>query len=231
MSLFKTLDTRSLAKIKKTRILTNSFIALLGISAIAIAACSTVPMSESEMNAQNQRHTIRHTIRELAEYDNIKMISLMNKEFNSNISDDKKYLIQAVTVFGQTILVQPHFTEREATVREFKSKIEQNEYLDLIPQTAEQLISISESENPADQASAIFALTNLVVEIRSIYKSEREFQPELKALLFRIRDSHIKVKDSAQRYAHEQVSELVSPSEEANLTLKTLLEPNVVAEK
>ena len=198
---------------------------------IGLGACSTAPTSESDLLSQYQNHKIRHTIREVAEYDIPKMISLMNKEFNSKTTNEEKYFRQAVAVYGQTILIQPHFDEREATIREFKSKIEQSEYLDVIPKAAEDLISFTQSDNPSDQASALLALTNLVVEVRSIYAHEKEAQPDLKALLYRIRDAKLKVSDNAKRYAHEQVSELVSPSDEAGSALNTLLGPSVVAEK
>lgn len=210
---------------------TKFFAATMSLGMLVLSACSTESMREAAYNKSDSfeldsraaaDHAIRHTIREVAEYDTLKMIALMNKEFDSRITDEQKYFNHAVIVLGQTILVQPHFAEREATLREFKSKIDQSQFLEVLPQTLEQLISISASANPADQATAMFALTNLAIEIRTLIPREKESRDELMALLYRLRDAHLKISQRAQRYASEQVSALISPSEEAAATLKSL---------
>jgi hypothetical protein len=198
--------------------LTGAF-SVLASALIVSGGCTTAPVA-SERDSSD--HVIRHTLREVAEYDSPKMISIVNKEFAPGSNGEQYFFNRASIILGQTVLVQPHFTEREASIREFKSKFEQSEFLGLLPQTADELISLSLSSNPADQASALYALTNLVIEVRSAYKLEKDFREELHNLLVHLRDAKLHVSDQAKRYAHEQIADLVSPSDEAAEALKML---------
>jgi Pyruvate/2-oxoacid:ferredoxin oxidoreductase gamma subunit len=200
---------------------TNVYLSLVMSVALGVlSGCANQEVQEDPSLLSS--HMIRHTLREEAELDTPKLISLMNREFATDSNNDQVYFRRASVVLGQTVLVQPSFAERQNSIKEFKSKFEQSEFLDLLPQTAEQLISITESNNAADQASALFALTNLVVEIRAVYKGEKEFKEDLHALLIRVRDANLKVSEKARRYAHEQIANLVSPSDEARAVLKIL---------
>lgn len=160
---------------------------------------------------------MRHTLRQLAEYDAYKMGRLVNREINIKDDDDDSYLNQVAITLGQTVFIQPHFTEREVALRELKGKIDQEDYMVVLKMAADNLLQIVETSSSAsDQAGGMVALTNLVTEVRALKR------PELRPILQKIADANLKISEDAQKYAADPMEQLVSPSAEAVNALKAL---------
>lgn len=159
-------------------------------------------------------HMMRHTLREIVEYDVSKMFRLLHKELDLKESDEEAFYNQAAAVLGQTVMLQTHYTERDAATREFKSRIDNEDYIVIVDRAADQLIHISQSSPFAsDQVGAVVALTNLVLEIKS---SKR---PELKSTLQKIANAKLNVSTEAKKYARDSMEKLPSPVAEAKNAL------------
>ena len=160
---------------------------------------------------------MRHSLRQIVEYDNYKMSRLVDREIDLKTADNDVFLGQVAVTLGQTVMLQPHFTERETALRELKGKIDQDDYVLVIERAANDLLMIiRSSQTPSDQAGATVALTNLVTEIKSLKRSE------LREVLQKIADANISVSDQARHYAQDPMEKIVSPSDEAQSALKTL---------
>lgn len=160
---------------------------------------------------------MRHTLRQVAEYDSYRMERLVDREINLKEDDNESYLNQVAITLGQTVFIQPHFTERETALKVLKGKIDQEDYVVVVEKAANDLLSIAKtSPSASDQAGAMVALTNLVTEVRSMKR------PELKDILQKIANANLTISEAAQKYASDPMERLVSPSSEAQVALKSL---------
>ena len=130
--------------------------------------------------------------------------------------DETAFLRDAEMVLTQTVLVQPHFPERQVALRELKSKLDQEDYLVILEQAADNLLYLAKSTNPSDQAGAIVALNNLIIEGDTLHR------PELRPTLQKIADTTIHISKEAKHYAEEPMAKLNSPSAMAQLALAPL---------
>jgi hypothetical protein len=216
----------------KSRLYILTIAAVAALTAVT-TACSTNSMQNdgmiseqpptygvpdgSPVQQQQQPHMLRHTLRQIVEYDVTKMLYLVNHEINMKESDEEIFLNQAASVLSGTVMIQPHFTERETAIHELKGKLDQEDYIVVLSRAADQLIQIYQtSPYASDQAGALVALTNLVVEMKSSHR------PELKSTMQKIASADLKVKDEARKYARESMDRLVSPSTEAQTALQTM---------
>lgn len=198
---------------------------------VFIAACSTTqsemrptdigmeqpPQSDTTAKRANDNGVMRHKLRDLVEYDTSRMTKLVNKELNMKENNDEAFLNNASDVLSQTVMVQPNFTEREAAIRELKGKLDQEDYLEVMRRAANNLLSIATtSPAPSDQAGALVALRNLVVEAKGMKR------PELKATLQKIAAANLQISEAAKKYAGEPMESLTSPSIEAASALQSL---------
>jgi hypothetical protein len=174
-------------------------------------------VSAPEMSRGSDGAMMKHNLRQIVEYDTYKMTKLVNREINMKEDSTDAFLDQVAATLGQTVFLQPHFTEREVALRELKGKVDQEEYVIVLEKAADSLMSILKSSGAAsDQAGATIALTNLVVEVKALKR------PELKGILQKIAVARLKVSDDAKRYAVQSMQGLISPSQEAETALKAL---------
>jgi hypothetical protein len=178
------------------------------------AGCSTTQsMQESDSVTVDNSPVMRHSLRELVRYDAYNMSRLVNKEINLKEKDEDAFLKDASMVLTQTVLIQPHYFEREVALRELKSKLDPEDYIVILGQAAENLIYLSKSANASDQAGAIVGLNNLIMETNSLHRTE------LKPILQKIADANIEASTEAKHYAEEPMERLTSPSTSAQLAL------------
>jgi Mg2+ and Co2+ transporter CorA len=193
---------------------------VIPIVVMGLMACSSSPekiQSPMEAAKPSETKTMRHNLREVVEYDIAKMIHLVNIEINMKETNEDLFLANASSVLAETVLIQPHYTEREGALKELKGKIDQDDYSYVLQKAAENLLAIIQnSRSSADKATALVGLKNWVIEAKTLK------QPELKDMLRKIADLHIAVTDDAKRYAQEPMQNLISPSLEAETALKTL---------
>lgn len=159
--------------------------------------------------------SMRHSLREIMNYDASKMVNLVNKEIESD-KDDDAYLTVLARILAQTVLIQPHFTEREAAVRELKGKITQEDYIDVVKRAGDVLLSIADSSEGADEATAKMGLLNFVIEARSLHNAG------LKPILKKIAEAKLELSESAKKYADESMQKIASASSEAQAALQKL---------
>lgn len=159
---------------------------------------------------------MRHNIREIMSYDAEDMEKLVNKEINHKEQDDDVFQTQAAQVLTQTVLVHPRFTEREAALARLRGKMQQEEFLEVMRRGADMLVALLEDKNasPADQASGLVALTNLVIEAREMKREN------FKSMLEKISKAEIEISEEARIWGREPLKNLISPSAEAKAALE-----------
>ena len=183
-------------------------------SLLTAAGCSTSQsMQESGSVAIENPPVMRHSLREMVHYDSYNMSRLVNKEINMKEQDDDAFLRGATMVLTQTVLIQPHYVERQVALRELKSKLDQEDYIVILQQAADNLIFLAKSENPSDQAGAIVGLNNLIQESNTLHRTE------LTSTIQKIADANIQVSSEAKKYAAEPMERLTSPSTSAAIVL------------
>jgi hypothetical protein len=184
------------------------------LSLLAAGCTTTQSMHDSSFADESTAPTMRHSLRELVHYDSYTMTRLVDKELNMRETDEDAFLRDATMVLTQTVIVQPHFPERQAALRELKAKLDQEDYIYILQKASDNLVYlIKNSPAPSDQATALVGLKNLVLEAKTLNREE------LKPSLQKIADAHIQVSQAAQQYADEPMMQLVSPSSEAELAL------------
>jgi len=187
---------------------------LVLFSLLTAAGCSTSQsMQESGSVAIENPPVMRHSLREMVHYDSYNMSRLVNKEINMKEQDDDAFLRGATMVLTQTVLIQPHYVERQVALRELKSKLDQEDYIVILQQAADNLIFLAKSENPSDQAGAIVGLNNLIQESNTLHRTE------LTSTIQKIADANIQVSSEAKKYAAEPMERLTSPSTSAAIVL------------
>jgi hypothetical protein len=184
------------------------------VFSLLAAGCSTTQsMQESDSVAVENPPIMRHSLREMVRYDSYNMSRLVDKEINMKEKDEDAFLKDATMVLTQTVLVQPHYVEREVALRELKGKLDQEDYIVILGQAADNLIFLARSANASDQAGAIVGLNNLVMESNMLHR------PELRPTLQKIAEANIQVSTEAKKYAEEPMERLMSPSTSAQLVL------------
>jgi hypothetical protein len=185
---------------------------VLALSVSGLAACSSTQehSTDPDFTTLSSAPVMRHNLREIVQYDSFKMDQMVNKEINLKEPDEDIFLRNISTVLAETVFIQPDFEERESALHEIKSKLEQEDYTYVISLASDVLLDVIQTSRVAsDQATALVGLENLVVEARSLNRSE------LKPTLQKIVDAKIHVSAEAVAYAREPMDQLISPSAEA----------------
>ncbi|MBK9294263.1 MAG: hypothetical protein IPM57_07440 [Oligoflexia bacterium] len=158
---------------------------------------------------------MRHNIREIMTLDVEDMERLVNKEINSKEKNDDVFFNQSAQVLTQTVLVHPRFSERQAALARLKSKMLNEEFVEVMRRSFDMLLSLLEDKSvaPSDEASALVALTNLVIEARQMTKED--FKPQLEKVV----KADIEISDEARNFGREPLKNLISPSLEAKASL------------
>lgn len=189
------------------------------IKLMAIVQAVSIIVAFSTKNAalaaMVNHSNLRHNIREIVTFDSERMEKMVNEAINSKENDDEAFFSQAADALSDTVLVHPRFTEREAGLGRLKSKMDQEEYFEVMRRSASKLVKILKDDNssPADQATALMALTNWVIEARHLPEEE------MKATLEKVASAQIEISDEAREFGREPLERMVSPSEEAQLAL------------
>jgi hypothetical protein len=181
----------------------SSVLAIFGVAFFAVRAIASIDIN-----------TVRHTLKEVATYDEVKMVKLVQKEINLKEEDDNAYLENVATVLAETVLIQPDYGAREAGLKELRGKLEPEEFPLVVEIAASRLLAKAQSPDPAVQATVFVALTNLVTEARAAKKAD------YKATLQKIADANLVVSDEARNYARYPIRKIISPSVEAKAVLE-----------
>lgn len=164
-----------------------------------------------------EKPLLRHSLRDLIHYDKLTMIRLVNKEINMKEENDERFLNNVADVLGQTVMLQPEFGAREASLRQLRGKLDNEEYIEVVERATNRLIGVAALvSSGADQASLFVALTNLIVEIKSLKREE------LKTSLEKIANAKLELNKEGKRYSMETLKRITSPSEDAKVVLSSL---------
>ncbi|MDZ4677411.1 MAG: hypothetical protein SGI74_07860 [Oligoflexia bacterium] len=157
-------------------------------------------------------------VREIMMCDTADMEKLVRSSINMKEKSDNIFYDNAATVLAEKALSHPRLTERDAAIKELKNKFDQEYYVDVVKRAAEKLLVKVNSPNIAEQATAMVALTNLVIEVR-VLKND-----ELKATLQKIADADLQISEGVNKYAKQPLlgADLISPSKQAKAALATL---------
>jgi hypothetical protein len=139
---------------------------------------------------------------------------MIEKYVNGHEEDDEIYYNELAETLAFRILPHPSFAVRSAAINRLALKIsESNEWMDVYHKAARKLIAVfNNANNPADKATALAGLLNLVTELRPKKETYRD-------LLTEIKDAHMTVPQDAADYAKDPMRHLISPSDEAALAL------------
>ncbi len=189
-----------------------SSLALAEFTVVLASALFCAPIANA---AAVSHSSIKHNIREIVTYDAEAMEKMVNRAINSHETDDNAFYSDAADVLATIVLVHPRFAEREAGLSRLKSKMDQEEFYEVMRRAATKLqVTLKDAEaSPSDQASALVALTNWVVEARHL--PEDQVQPTLEV----IAKSDFQISDAARDFGREPLEHLISPSEEAKAAL------------
>lgn len=157
------------------------------------------------------------TLKQFVMMDTPKMESMVTKGVQDHIQDDEAYFDNLAEVLAFKILPHPRLTERSAALNRLALRLEESDqWLMIYERATDKLMDAAKNgESAAEKATALAALTNLVTEVRS--KSGEGY----KDILVKIKDAKIEVPREAIDYARESIRYLPSPSEEAELSLKS----------
>ncbi|MCC6276790.1 MAG: hypothetical protein IT289_02615 [Oligoflexia bacterium] len=129
----------------------------------------------------------------------------------SKNSDDQAFAAKACEM-AEMAFSHPKFTEREAGLREIRSRVG-DEYPTILRRAAQELLAQAKSETPSEQATALVALTNLVIEARA--NQTDDYSDVMKM----VAEANLEVSEEAQDFARYPLKKLISPSLEAKRSL------------
>lgn len=185
---------------------------------------------------ETDKKGIQPTLRVIMTFDSEQMENLVSHCLNQpeiQKASDEEFYTEAAHILADIALLHPRFSEREAALSRIKNKMDQDEYYGVMKKAADRLLaklkpsgvssnsgdetdadqSPSLNLDPAEQASALVALTNWVVEAKNLP------QDEMGATLQKIATADIEISDDARAYGREPLKTLVSPSDEAKVAL------------
>jgi hypothetical protein len=156
-------------------------------------------------------------VREILLCDTPAMEKLVRNTINMKETNDEKFYNSAADAYILA-LSHPRFTERDAAIKELKGKIEQEYYVVIIKRATEKLLTKVHASTIAAQATAMVALTNLVVEARALKREE------LKETLQKIADADLQISDDLNKWVRQPLlgEDLISPSQQAKKALAAL---------
>lgn len=165
---------------------------------------------------------IKVGVREMLAVDSKKMEKFIDTQMRKvqNEDDDDVFIDAAATVLAQYILVHPNLTERQAGISVLRGRLSDGLYPLVLESAAHKLLAIAKNSTIAsDQASAFWALSNLVKEAKSLRAEEKDI---IKPVLKEISDSSFELSSGAKKYSREALMPLVAPEKEAKAALQSL---------